>query len=47
MWVFLFEEKIVEKGENAGLPAFSPFPAMFCKGFSPRITKSQGCMRKS
>ena len=27
------EENIVGKGENAGLPAFSPFPTMFSKGF--------------
>ena len=26
-------ENIVEKGENAGLPAFSPFPSMFSKSF--------------
>ena len=25
-------ENTVGKGENAGLPAFSPFPAMFSKG---------------
>ena len=27
-------ENIMEKGENAGYPAFSPFPIMFSKGFS-------------
>ena len=33
--VFVFErvENIVGKGENAGLPAFSPFPTMFSKVF--------------
>ena len=25
-------ENIVGKGENAGYPAFSPFPTMFSKG---------------
>ena len=27
------EDNIVGKGENTGLPAFSPFPTMFLKGF--------------
>ena len=30
-------ENIVRKGENAGLPAFSPFPTMFSKGFIYRV----------
>ena len=28
-FVFDSEENIVGKGENAGLPAFSPFPTIF------------------
>ena len=32
-------EDIVGKGENAGLPAFSPFPTMFSKGFFYRVIK--------
>ena len=27
----IMEENIVKKGENAGLPAFSPFSIMFAK----------------
>ena len=34
-------EKIVGKGENAGLPAFSPFPTMFSMGFFRRVIKSR------
>ena len=32
---FLFDrvENTVGKGENAGLPAFSPFPTVFSKAF--------------
>ena len=33
-------ENIVGKGENAGLPAFSPFPTTFSKGFLYRVLKS-------
>ena len=42
-------QNIVGKGENAGyhLPAFSPFPTMFSKGFFPRIVKSWDCVVKS
>ena len=36
-FVFDSEENIVGKGENAGLPAFSPFPTMFLFGFFSRI----------
>ena len=32
-FVFGRLENIVGKGENAGLPAFSPFPTLFSKGF--------------
>ena len=30
-------ENTVEKGEIAGLPAISPFPTMFSKGFSATV----------
>ena len=32
---------IVGKGENAGLPAFSPFLTMFSKGFFLKVVESQ------
>ena len=32
------EENIVGKGENAGLPAFSPFPKMFSEAFFCRVS---------
>ena len=38
---------IVGKGENAGLPAFSPFPTMFSKGFFLHVVKSRDCVVKS
>ena len=41
--VFCKVENTVEKAENAGLPAFSPFPTMFSKGFLLRVVKSQDC----
>ena len=34
-------ENIVEKGENAGLPAFSLFSTMFSKGLFLRVFKSR------
>ena len=40
-------ENIVGKGENAGLPALSPFPKMFSKGFLPRVVKSRDSVVKS
>ena len=40
-------ENIVGKGENAGLPAFSPFPTMFSKVFFLRVIKSRDCVLKS
>ena len=46
-------ESIVRKRENAGyqrkcwLPAFSPFPKMFSKGFFHRGIKSRDCVVKS
>ena len=39
-------ENIVEKGENAGLPAFSPFPTMFSRAFFFKVVKSRDCFRK-
>ena len=45
--VFYRLEHIVGRGENAGLPAFSPFPAMFSKGFFLRVVKSRDCVVKS
>ena len=39
-------ENMMGKGENAGLPAFSPFPIMFSKGFSYRVIKSPDCVLK-
>ena len=38
-----WEENIEEKG---GLPAFSPFPAMFSKVFFYRVVKSQDSVIK-
>ena len=37
-------ENIVVKGEKCWLPAFSPFPTMFLKGFFPRVIKSPDCV---
>ena len=39
-------ENIVGKGEKCWLPAFSPFPTMFSKGFFLKVVKSQGCVEK-
>ena len=36
-----------KEGENAGFRAFSPFPAMFLKGFLLRVVKSHDCVAKS
>ena len=33
-------ENIVGKGENAGNPAFSPFPTMFSKGLFLNVVKN-------
>ena len=40
-------ENIVGKGENAGFPAFSPFPTLFSNGFLCRVVKSCDCVVKS
>ena len=37
-------KNIVGKGEKCWLPAFSPFPTMFSKGFFFRVVKSRDCM---
>ena len=34
------------KRRKCGLPAFSPFPAMFSKGYYPRGVKSRDCVVK-
>ena len=40
-------ENLVEKGENAGYPAFSPFPARFSKGWHfLRVLNSLDCVVK-
>ena len=41
----LVQSKILLFGKE--LPAFSPFPPMFSKGFFVRVVKSQDCMVKS
>ena len=41
MSVFVIEENIEGEGENAGLPAISPFPPMFSKPFIISIVKTQ------
>ena len=40
-------ENIVGKGENVGLPAFSPFPTMFSKSVSLRVIENWDCVVKS
>ena len=35
-------ENIVGKGENAGSPAFSPFPSMFSKSIFPTFVETRG-----
>ena len=41
------EENIAGKGENATMvPAFSPFPTMFLKGFLFRVVKTRDCLGK-
>ena len=37
-------ENIAGKRRKCWLPAFSPFPTMFSKGFFPRIVKSRDCL---
>ena len=37
----------MEKGENAGFQAFSPFPTIFSKGIFLRVVKSRDCVVKS
>ena len=46
LWEKHFFENIVRKGENAGKPAFSPFPTMFSKVFSARVSKIRDCVVK-
>ena len=48
MMVSVFDtiENIVGKGEKCWLPAFSPFPVMFLKGFFFGVVKSHDCMTK-
>ena len=45
---FLLErvENIVGKGRNCWLPAFSPFPTVFSKGFLYRVIQSRDCVEK-
>ena len=40
------EENIIGKAENAGLPAFSPFPTLFSKAFFSRAVKTMDCLGK-
>ena len=40
-------ENIVGNGKKNLLPAFSPFPTMFSKGYFLRVIKSQDCVVKS
>ena len=35
------------KRRKCWLPAFSPFPTMFSKGFFSKVVKSQGCVLES
>ena len=46
--IFSFDrhENIVGKGENAGLPAFSPFPSMFSKRFFTQGRQKSGVCGK-
>ena len=45
-FVFVRVENIAGKRRKCWLPAFSPFPTMFSKGFCSIIVKSQDCMVK-
>ena len=45
--VFDSAEKQCRKRRKCWLPAFSPFPTMFSKGFFLRVVKSQDCEVKS
>ena len=40
-------ENTVGKGENAGLPAFSPFPTVFSKAFFFGVVQSRGWVVRS
>ena len=40
-------EDIVGKGEKCWLPAFSPFPTMFSKGFFCRVLNNRDCVGKT
>ena len=40
-------ENFAGKGRKCWLPAFSPFPAMFSKGFFLGVGKSRDCVVKS
>ena len=40
-------ENIVGKGEKSWLPACSPFPTMFSKGFFLSVVKSRDCVANS
>ena len=40
-------KQMVEKGENAGLPAISPLATIFSKGFSLKVNKSLDCVDKN
>ena len=46
-FVFGRVENIVGKRRKCWLPAFSPFPTMFSKGFFVRVVKSLDCVVKS
>ena len=45
-FVFGRAENIVGKRKKCWLPAFSPFPTVFSKGFFPGVVKSQDCVVK-
>ena len=45
--VFGWEENIYGKRKKCCLPAFSPFPTIFSKGFFFRAVNSRGCVVKS
>ena len=49
MMIFVFDrvENIVGKRRKYWLPAFSPLPSMFPKGFLLRHVKSRDCVVKS
>ena len=41
------DRKHCGKRRKCCLPAFSPFPTMFSKGFFPRVVKSRDCAVKT